>query len=74
MENDRQAPDQQQPQPANVQAVSLIDQPVWVETRGQHIPGTVLHPASTPRSYVIETPSGELRRNRTHLRYSGYSG
>ena len=24
--------------------------------------------AGTPRSYLIETPSGELQRNRTHLR------
>ena len=39
------------------------------QTRGQHIPGTVLHPANTPRSYVVETPSGEVRRNRTHLRF-----
>ena len=28
----------------------------------------VSHSATTPRSYVVETPSGELRRNRAHLR------
>jgi len=44
------------------------DQSVWVETRGQHTPGTVVHPANTPRSYVVETASKELQRNRTHLR------
>jgi len=44
------------------------DQPVWVETRGQHTPGTVLRSANTPRSYIVETPSGEVRRNRLHLR------
>ena len=44
------------------------DQPVWVEMRGQQVPGTVLCQASTPRSYVVETPSGEVQRNRTHLR------
>ena len=44
------------------------DQPVWVETRGQQVPGRILHAANTPRSYVIETPSGQLRRNRSHLR------
>ena len=43
-------------------------QTVWVETRGDQIPGQIQQPASTPRSYVIETPSGELRRNRAHLR------
>ena len=36
------------------------DQPVWVETRGQQVPGRILHAANTPRSYVIETPSGQL--------------
>ena len=44
------------------------DQPVWVETRGQQVPERILHAANTPRSYVIETPSGQLRRNRSHLR------
>ena len=45
------------------------DQPVWVETRGVLTPGRVLHAANTPRSYVVETPSGgQLRRNRSHLR------
>jgi len=33
--------------------------------RGQQVPGTVLHQASTP---VIETPSGDVQRNHTHLR------
>ena len=44
------------------------DQPVWVETRGQQVPGRILHAANTPKSYVIETPSGQLRRNHSHLR------
>ena len=44
------------------------DQPVWVETRGQQVPGRILHAANTPRSYVKKTPSGQLRRNRCHLR------
>ena len=37
---------------------------MWVETRGHQIPGRIQQPANTPRSYIVETPSGELRRNR----------
>ena len=46
------------------------NQPMWVDSRVQSrlIPGQVSHSATTPRSYVVETPSGELRRNRAHLR------
>ena len=42
--------------------------PVWVETRGHQVPARVLHAARTPRSYVVVTPSGQLRRNCSHLR------
>lgn len=38
---------------------------VWVSDTKER--GTVLKPAHTPRSYLIETPSGVLRRNRYHL-------
>ena len=34
---------------------------VWVTTGGHYTPGTVLHPADTPRSYVINTPAGRTR-------------
>jgi len=30
--------------------------------------GKVLQAAGTPHSYIVETPSGEIRRNRAHLR------
>lgn len=30
--------------------------------------GTVVQQASTPRSYVVDTENGQVRRNRTHLR------
>ena len=41
-------------------------QKVWVmPTKAQ---GTVVGPAPTPRSYVVDTPGGQLRRNRSHLR------
>lgn len=38
---------------------------VWVSDTKER--GTVLKPAKTPRSYLVETPSGVLRRNRHHL-------
>ena len=44
------------------------DQPVWVETRGRQVPGRISDTANTPRSYIIETASGQVWRNRTHLR------
>ena len=44
------------------------DHPVWVETRGRQVPGRISDRANTPRSYIIEIPSGQVRRNRTHLR------
>lgn len=43
------------------------DQLVWVNTRGNLTPGRVIEQASSPRSYIIETPSGRVRRNRHHL-------
>ena len=44
------------------------DEPVRVETRGIQTPGRVSHAVDLPRSYVVETALGRLRRNRTHLR------
>jgi hypothetical protein len=41
--------------------------PVWVNTEGHKTKGEILSLASTPRSYIVDTPEGELRRNRTHL-------
>ena len=41
---------------------------MWVKTKGKDIvPGTVLSDADTPRSYIIHTPTGQLRRNRIQL-------
>lgn len=40
-------------------------QPVWItDTKSE---GTVISPHSTPRSYIVESPSGVIRRNRHHL-------
>ena len=44
------------------------DQPVWVGTRGLQTPGRVSHAADAPRSYVVETASGQVRRNHANLR------
>ena len=43
------------------------DTPVWITSRDRQIPGRVDHQAETPRSYVVDTPSGQVQRNRRHL-------
>ena len=40
---------------------------VWVTTGGNPVAGRTVNMSSTPRSYVVHTPSGEIRRNRSHL-------
>ena len=48
------------------------DEAVWVRTQNHVDPGHVVQPAATPRSYIIQTPSAMLRRNKSHLtRQSG---
>ena len=42
-------------------------QTVWVETRGHQVPRQVVQTASTPRSYVVQPPSGQLRRNLAYI-------
>ena len=41
--------------------------PVWVDGESSTVPCEVKKQASSPRSYIINTPSGTLRRNRFHL-------
>ena len=52
-------------------ARSLPDIPdntnVWITTDGQNSPGRTVRRADAPRSYIVQTPSGELRRNRSQL-------
>ena len=43
------------------------DQLVWVNTRGSLTPGRVIEQASSPRSYVVETPSGRVHHTHHHL-------
>ena len=43
------------------------DELVWMRTDDREVPGKVVQPANTPRSYMVETPSGIVRRNQSHL-------
>ena len=43
------------------------DSLVWVTTGNNQTPGRVVSNAGTPRSYLVTTPSGLVRRNRQHL-------
>ena len=43
------------------------DTEVWIMTDNQTHSGTVVRPANTSRSYIIQTPSGDVRRNRQQL-------
>ena len=49
--------------------LSLIpdDSEVWIRTEGQTTSGTVIRPGDAPRSYLVDTPTGQIRRNRQHL-------
>ena len=40
---------------------------VWITTDNRHVPGRVTSTAGTPRSYLVDTPTGTLRRNRGDL-------
>jgi len=43
------------------------DTPVWVDSDNGPVLGRVNTSAKTPRVYLVETPSGQLQRNRIHL-------
>ena len=43
------------------------DTEVWITSGQQPTQGTVVRPAHTPRSYIVDTPTGTIRRNRQHL-------
>ena len=44
------------------------DLPVWVNMQNGQVPGTIVRQANTPRSYHVNVPSGQVRRNRRDLR------
>ena len=41
----------------------VSDDPVWVRTGDRQVPGRVITPSTTPRSYIISTSTGQVRRN-----------
>lgn len=41
-----------------------VDTSVWVNTREMQTPSRVTRADTAPRSYWVQTPSGEVRRNR----------
>ena len=41
--------------------------PDWVRTQNRPDPGRVIQSADTPQSYLVEAPSGTVRRNQRHL-------
>ena len=43
------------------------DTEVWVSSGAEPVPGRVIAQSDLPRSYVVDTPSGQVRRNRRHL-------
>ena len=43
------------------------DTEVWITSESQPVHGRVIAPAETPRSYKVETPTGQVHRNRSHL-------
>ena len=42
---------------------------VWVTTGNNQTPRTVVSNAGTPRSYIVNTPSGPVHRNKQHLNH-----
>ena len=52
---------------ASAQSELPRDTEVVLNSEDHPTEGRVVRPAETPRSYVVQTPSGELRRNRSQL-------
>ena len=42
--------------------------PVWITTEGGPVDGTLVSQADRLRSYVVETQTGRVERNRHHIR------
>ena len=43
------------------------DTPVWVRTGDSQQRGTIISTSNEPRSYIVSTPTGQVRRNRQHI-------
>ena len=48
------------------------DREVGISTGGEPKPDTVVSAAATPRSYIVETPTGDVQRNRCQIRVTPY--
>ena len=42
---------------------------VWVNTQGKQVPGRIIQPDNSPRSYWLNTSSGEVRHNRSDITF-----
>ena len=40
---------------------------VWITSEGRRTEGIIVSPSKSPRSYLVDTPKGVVRRNRQHL-------
>ena len=40
---------------------------MWITSELDAIPGTVVPAGENPQSYIVETPTGQVQRNRSHL-------
>jgi transposase InsO family protein len=43
------------------------DTEVWIMSEDEPVHGRVVSPADRPRSYIVETPTGQIERNRSQL-------
>ena len=43
------------------------DTEVWVTMQDRQVPGRVATSHTTPRSYIVDIPIGQIRRNRIHI-------
>ena len=71
-EKDRKYKQQQKEQYDNRHRVKSVpplpdDTEVWVNIQGREVPGRVNSHYHTPRSYIIDTPTGEVRQNRSQI-------
>ena len=71
-EKDRQYKKQQKQQYDHRHRVRSVtplpdDTDVWVNVQGRNVPGRVNSRYSTPRSYIIDTPTSQVRRNRSQI-------
>ena len=48
--------------------------PIWNQTENTEVPGTIVEQATMPRSYIISTPTRQIRQNRISLRHQRERG